>query len=216
MKLQSVFDDAFRPYGRVLCGLDTVGLLVALHAQEKPKSSVRYVPSCPALEADGVCAVLQNSVYGGMPIQIGYCGGTNTRLNCMEYHRDSEVNITEDEMILLVARQQELVDGALRTDAVEAFCVPAGAAVELYATTLHYAPCDARRGGGFRVAVVLPRGTNESAPAVSGARAEDALLWAKNKWLLAHADSDEARQGAHVGLFGSNPDIAADIEGGCQ
>lgn len=34
--------------------------------------------------------------------------------------------------------------------------------------------------------------------------AEGALLWARNKWLLAHPDSPEAAAGAFVGLTGEN------------
>lgn len=33
------------------------------------------------------------------------------------------------------------------------------------------------------------------------------MLWACNKWLLAHSDSAEARQGAHIGLSGENIDV---------
>ena len=33
----------------------------------------------------------------------------------------------------------------------------------------------------------------------------------KNKWLLAHAESGEAAQGAYVGLVGKNLDIADSI-----
>ena len=89
------------------------------------------------------------------------------------------------------------------------FRAPAGTAVELYATTLHYAPpCDSAKGAGFRVAVVLPRGTNTEKPDGTGALHEDKLLWARNKWLIAHPDTNEAKQGAFVGLEGENPDIA--------
>ena len=64
---------------------------------------------------------------------------------------------------------------------------------------------------GFRVAVALPRGTNEAKPAIKVITEEDQLLWARNKWLLAHSESSEAAQGAHIGLKGENIDIAADI-----
>jgi len=37
--------------------------------------------------------------------------------------------------------------------------------------------------------------------------AEDNLLWAQNKWLLAHKDTAEAADGAHVGITGDNIDI---------
>ncbi|MGM9612101.1 MAG: DUF4867 family protein [Butyricicoccus sp.] len=212
MQLKSVFDESFIPYGRVVYGLDTTALRDTLRTTEKPADAVVYVPSCEALEALPVFAILRDSVYGGMPIQIGYCNGTNTKLNCVEYHRDSEINIVDDDMVFLVARQQDIVDGKLDTAKVEAFRAPAGTAVELYATTLHYAPCDGVKDGGFRVAVVLPRGTNTEKPALAaGGPNENKLLWARNKWLIAHADASEAAQGAFVGLEGENPDIADDI-----
>ena len=84
-------------------------------------------------------------------------------------------------------------------------------AVEVYATTLHYAPCHTDAKEGFRVAVVLPKGTNEARPAISFINDEDNRLWARNKWLLSHPESSEASQGAYVGLAGENIDIKKDI-----
>ena len=211
MRIQSVTDPAFAPYGRLISGLEAAPLLEALRTTDKPEAGVAYVPSCPALEETDAFPALRDGVYGGMPIQIGYCNGTNTRLNCLEYHRDSEINIPADDMVFLVARQQELEGGRIPAARVEAFRAPAGAVVELYATTLHYAPCDAAKGAGFRVAVVLPRGTNTQRPEGGPYTPEDKLLWARNKWLVAHADTDEARQGAFVGILGENPDIADSI-----
>jgi len=83
--------------------------------------------------------------------------------------------------------------------------------VEVYATTLHYAPCHVSEAEGFRVAVVLPRGTNTAVPGAAPLNEEDRWLTARNKWLLAHSESSEAAQGAHIGLKGENIDIAADI-----
>lgn len=206
MKLESVFDADFAKYGRVLTGLDCTQLLQALEQTEKPEDAVVYVPSCVEFEALPIFETLKNSVYGGMPIQIGYCNGSNTKLNCVEYHRDSEINIVAQDTVFLLALQTELQDGKLDTHWIRAFTAPAGSVVELFATTLHYAPCNGAKNAGFRVAVVLPRGTNTQKPDVSG-REEDALLWAKNKWLIAHEQSTEAAQGAFVGLMGENPDI---------
>ena len=144
---------------------------------------------------------------GGMPIQLGMCWGRNTKLNCLEYHRDSEVNIGSDDFILLLARMEEITDGVLDTACVKAFRAPAGAAVEVYATSLHYAPCQVPEADGFRVAVALPKGTNTDKPAFAPKSEEDKWMTARNKWLLAHPDSDEAKNGAHVGLRGVNIDI---------
>ena len=130
MELKSVFDESFAPYGRVVYGLDTAALRTALRETTgKPMDAVVYVPSCEALEALPIFDTLRDSVYGGMPIQIGYCNGSNTRLNCVEYHRDSEINIVDDDMVFLVARQQDVRDGRLDTAKVEAFRAPAGTAV---------------------------------------------------------------------------------------
>ena len=59
--------------------------------------------------------------------------------------------------------------------------------------------------------VALPWLTNTEKPALHQLAPEDKLLWARNKWLLAHAESSEAAQGAYVGLVGENIDIADSI-----
>lgn len=213
MEILSVFDPAFAPYGRVVQGVDCAAIVHCLRETTgKPDDGVQYVPSHAPLEELPVFDILRDSVYGGMPIQVGYCNGTNTKLNCVEYHRDSEVNITADDIVLLLGMQCNIKEGKLDTSTICAFRVPANTAVELYATTLHYAQCDGKLGTGFRVAVVLPRGTNTIRPAICNPlRKEDELLWARNKWLIAHEESDEARQGAFVGLVGENIDIASMI-----
>ena len=94
---------------------------------------------------------------------------------------------------------------------MKAFLVPAGTVVEVFATTLHYAPCSAKLGQGFKVLVALPRGTNTDKPQFAPKNYEDTLLTARNKWLLAHAESDEAKGGAVVALTGENTDIAAQL-----
>jgi len=207
MKIYSVFDPEFAPYGKVLGGYDTAELIEAMNAIPLPENGTAYEPGIASLEACRVFHCLQDRAYGGMPVQLGMCWGHNTKLNCLEYHRDSEVNIGEGDFILLLAKMEDIVDEKLDTAKVRAFRAPAGAAVEVYETSLHYAPCQVD-DSGFRVAVVLPRGTNTYLPQIRPQNEEDRWLWARNKWLLAHADSSEAAQGAYVGLVGENIDIA--------
>ena len=80
-----------------------------------------------------------------MPVQLGYCNGHNTKLNCLEYHRDSEVNLGTKDFILLLAKEDDIQDGKLDTGKVKAFYAPAGVIIEVYATTLHYAPCNSAK-----------------------------------------------------------------------
>ena len=207
MKIYSVSDPEFRPYGKVLTGYDTTELVAAMNAIPLPEIGTDYEPAIASLEACRIFKCLGNRAYGGMPVQLGMCWGHNTKLNCLEYHRDSEINIGTGDFILLLAKMEDVVDGKLDTAKVKAFRAPAGAAVQVYETSLHYAPCQVS-GDGFRVAVVLPRGTNTDKPEIKPQNDEDKWLWARNKWLLAHADSGEAAQGAYVGLVGENIDIA--------
>ena len=211
MEIKTVFDPTFKPYGKVLEGYDTSALVRAMNDIPLPESGTEYEPDIASLEACAVYREFRDNAYGGMPIQIGMCWGRNTRLNCLEYHRDSEVNVGEGDFILLLARQEEIVDGVLDTSRVKAFRVPAGVPVEVYATTLHYVPCHVNEAEGFRVAVVLPRGTNTAVPGSKPVNEEDTWLTARNKWLLAHPESDEGKGGAHIGLKGVNIDIANDI-----
>ena len=89
--------------------------------------------------------------------------------------------------------------------------MPAGVLVEVYATTLHYAPCHTDPAKGFHVLVALPKCTNTDFRPGRKENVLDSTLWARNKWLLAHAESSEAAQGAYVGLTGENIDIAKDL-----
>ena len=211
MKIYSVTDPEFKPYGKVLEGYDTAELCAAMEAIPLPETGTAYRPGIDSLEACAVFAQFRDRAYGGMPIQLGMCWGHNTKLNCLEYHRDSEINIGWKDFILLLAKQDEIEDGVLDTTKVKAFRVPAGVPVEVYATTLHYAPCQACLSEGFRVAVILPAGTNTEKPVFTPGNAEDAWMTARNKWLLAHPESKEAKNGAHVGLAGLNIDIKEDL-----
>lgn len=200
MKIHNVEDDSFRVYGRILKGIEVEELLAQMQHTPLPEDVV-YEPSDESLEKLSVYQVMKNSVYGGMPVQIGYCNGHNQKLNALEYHRSSETNVAVTDMILLIGRQQDIEsDDTYDTAKVEAYLVPAGTVIEVYATTLHYAPCGVD-GQGFRCVVVLPKGTNyEIKP--DQIREEDKLLAATNKWLIAHKDAHI--EGAFAGLKGVN------------
>lgn len=208
MKIHSVFDPAFKRYGQVVEGLpDTVAELLETLQKTPLPEGTGYVPEEPLLQNLPAAVEISEHCYGGMPVQLGWCNGHNTRLNCLEYHRDSEFNLGTEDFILLLAKQEEISDGMLDTSKVRAFRVPAGTLVEVYATTLHYAPCHVDADKGFRVLVALPKDTNTEKPDITPLTAEDKYLWARNKWLLAHPDSAEAAAGAVAALVGENIDL---------
>ena len=54
-------------------------------------------------------------------IQIGYCNGSNVKLNALEYHRSSEIDIAVTDLILLLGCQQDIKEDTYDTALVEAF-----------------------------------------------------------------------------------------------
>ncbi|MGN0362753.1 MAG: DUF4867 family protein [Bilifractor sp.] len=202
MIIHNVHDASFRPYGRIIHDIDVSGIMEALKNTECPDDHTIYVASDPSLENTDSGKEMQQKVYGELPVQIGYCNGYNVYLNALEYHRSSEINIAENDLILLLGKQQDISDDFhYDTSRVEAFLVPAGTIIEVYATTLHYAPCSVI-GKPFRCVVVLPKGTNTELTASHGGDSEDKLLTAVNKWLIAHKDAKI--EGAFNGLTGEN------------
>jgi len=202
MTVKKVTDTAFKAYGRVITGYDFSGLLKAMEETPLPEDVI-YIPSLPEMEALPEAKELGNGIYGQMPIQIGCCNGHNKKLNAVEYHRDSEVDIAVDDLILILGKQQDIEeDHTYDTSKMEAFLVPAGTAVEVYATTLHYAPCHVK-DEGFRCVIVLPKDTNLDMEPVEVKDPEDRLLFARNKWLIGHAQGG-LPEGAFIGLKGEN------------
>ena len=99
MKIYPVSAPEFAPYGRVITGYEAEckAITAALAAHTPLPEATDYVPEELALQSLPEAKTLGVALYGGMPVQFGWCNGHNTKLNCLEYHRDSEFNLgTED------------------------------------------------------------------------------------------------------------------------
>lgn len=206
MEIKKLTDPSFRKYGRIVEGIDFADLVEAIKKETPLPDGVAYEPSIKALEETTAAKALQRRTYGELPIEVGYCNGHNYKLNAIEYHRSSEINVAATDAVLILGMQQDITDDfTYETAKMEAFLVPAGTAVELYATTLHYAPCSAGEDG-FKVGIVLPAGTNYPLKEEHSGW-EDSLITAQNKWLIGHAEGG-LDEGAHIGLVGKNLDIS--------
>ena len=209
MKVKQVTDTSFRKYGKILTGIDFSEIYNVLEEMDYPED-VESAASFGPLEEPEFRQKLSNTLYGELSVEIGYCSGHNKMLNALEYHRSSEANVAVTDIILLLGHQSDITeDFTYDTAQLEAFFVPAGTAVELYATTLHYVPIGTKENDyAFKMGVVLPFGTNFPLGVTLGAEAEkeklpeEKLLFAKNKWLIAHEESGE--EGAFIGLTGKN------------
>lgn len=220
----SVEDDAFKSYGRVIRGYDFSELIDYMErCTEIPAEGNVYVASVEEMEKFSLTEEIKSLIYGGMPIQIGYCNGKNSTYNGFEYHKGSEINVAVTDFMLVLGHSYDIVKNSYDVSQAEVFFVPKGTAIEMYQTTLHLSPlkvCDE----GFKGIVILPKGTNTAlSEAEKNARdekikaykqskdeadAEVQLLLQKNKWVIAHPDREPLiKQGAIPGVTGENKEL---------
>ncbi|MBE5916222.1 MAG: DUF4867 family protein [Pseudobutyrivibrio ruminis] len=210
VKILSVFDDEFKTYGNVVTGYDFTELNTYMETKtDIPEEGNIYVASVPEMEKMNIVNTIQNEIYGGMPIQVGYCNGRNTTYNGFEYHKGSEINVAVTDFMLVLGHTWLIAsDGTYKIEDAKVFFVPKGTAIEMFQTTLHLSPCRVY-DSGFRGIVILPRGTNtplESKPA--NREGENKLLLQKNKWVIAHPEREPLiKQGAFPGLIGENKEL---------
>ena len=111
--------------------------------------------------------------------------------------------------VLALVRNYCTRGGARILGKIAAFYVPAGTVIEVYATTLHFCPCQVS-DEGFISIVILPRGTNKPLEHPRDDAGEGRLLWARDKWLIAHPEAPAVQRGAYPGLHGENYEIRYD------
>lgn len=201
--IMDITDIEFNPYGKLLTGYNLTQIIkYAKNHIQIPAEGNRYIPSVEELEAFPVAQVIRNEVYGELPIEVGYCAGQNTKLTGLEYHQGSEVVIAATDCIHIVGKLQDIKNDTYDSSNVKAFFQPKGTAVELYSTTLHYAPCRVS-DEGYLTIVILPEGTNLPLENAGSSSGKNVLLTKKNKFLMVHS-SQKAKidSGVHPGLIG--------------
>lgn len=200
LTIHSVHDAAFKRYGRFI-EEDTSAFCAAAETLPFPEEGSKYVASTPELDEIEAAAILREKYCGGLDEQIGLCWGHSHQLNALEWHTCNEFNIAVRELVLLLAKLEDLdVDGRMNADKVEAFYVAQGEMIEVYSDTLHFCPCEVTKNG-FSCIVALQRGTN--LPIDQEKKVNK--LWAANKWLLGHeANTGLIERGAYPGIYGEN------------
>lgn len=202
MEILKITDPKFREYGRVITEVDYTPFVEALKKKAIPAEGMEYSPSDAELEAIPEARKVTEVTFGELEVEIGYNTGRNHMLNALEYHRSSEVNFAPEDWVAILGKRADITDDfTYDTSKCVAFLIPAGTAVEVYATTLHYAPISLG-DGAIRVGVILPRGTNFPLDKVHEG-GEDSHLTAKNKWLLGHPEGG-LPEGSPMGLVGEN------------
>jgi hypothetical protein len=202
-------DAEFVRFGKVFEGLDFSSAIHHMDAETGiPAEGNVYVASCKDIEEKVALPDISSRFYQNSPIQVGYCNGRNSTLNGLEYHMGSEVFVAVTNLVLLLGSLEDVKDGKYDVQNVQAFYVEKGTCLEICSTTLHFAPCKVD-DMGFKSIIILLKGTNTPLDEEDlRNRKADKLLFAKNKWLIAHPERKPLMEkGAFGGIIGENIEI---------
>lgn len=203
IQVRSVNDSEFKTFGRVLKNLDTTEIIAASERIANPETDSVYTPSEESFEKLKIAEQIKNEYFGTLPTQIGYCYGHNSFLNAAEWHTSSEINIAVTPLVLILGHIWDIENGKIDSSQFKAFYLPKGTAVEIYATTLHFCPCEVQNDG-FGCVVGLPLDTNTPLEI----NLDNPLLFRKNKWIIAHGENTPLiNRGVISGITGKNFEI---------
>ena len=202
IEIKSIRDNEFNKYGQVIESNRFKKIEEYLRENtEIPKEGNVYQANLEYFEGSDLKKEIENKYYGELPIEIGYCNGKNRSLNGLEYHNGSEINIAITDLILLLGEKKDIKEVGYDSKNIEAFYLQQGSVIELYGTSLHFAPCSVEKNG-FKCGVILPAETNLP---LESKDHDDPYLFAKNKWLLVHPEKKEMiKKGAKADLRGEN------------
>ena len=199
IKIYSIHSEKFKKYGKVL-NIDADNYVAECEKIQRPADGTEYFMSLPELEKLACSKKLCDGAFGGLKAQIGFCHGHNRNLNGLEFHKCSEINIAVTPLVLLLGHIYDMNGFEYAANKTEGFYLDKGDAIELYATSLHFCPCQVC-DTGFACVVILPEGTNDS---IDNNNA-DRLLYRKNKWIICHENNRELiSKGVYPGIHGEN------------
>lgn len=201
--LYSVNDSEFKSFGRVVTNLDTTEIIAAAEKIARPIEGSSYSPSEENFEKLEIAEQIKNEFFGTLPSQIGYCHGHNNLLNAAEWHFSSEINIAVTPLVLILGHVWDIENGKIDSSSFKAFYLPKGTVAEIYATSLHFCPCETEKDG-FGCVVGLPTETNTPLDITC----DNPLLFRKNKWIIAHEQNSALiNKGVVSGITGTNFEI---------
>lgn len=203
LKIYRTSDPEFVPFGYVINDIDADAFIEASKKADEVKEGSLYVAEADYFKDLDAAKDVEIKYFGELPAQAGYCYGYSNKLNAVEWHKSSEINVATTDLILFLGSVQDIVDRKIDSSKIKAFYVEKGEVIEVYATTLHFCPCQVSEEG-FGAVVVLPKGTNVP---LEG-EYEDKLMFRKNKWILSHVDNEGLiARGVIPGVTGENFEV---------
>ncbi len=209
VEIKSLSDDSFKPFGRILTEFDVSDLITYMENNTAiPESGNSYIPSEEAMECFEISKKIQNTIYGEMDIQVGYCNGKNSTYNGFEYHKGSEITVAVTDFLLVLGHSYDIKDNTYKNEDAKVFFVEKGTVFEIYQTTLHLSPCKVA-DDGYKAVIILPKGTNTPLKNENKKDTKESeILLLTNKWIICHKDREPlVKAGAHIGIIGENTEL---------
>ena len=201
-----VDDPKFKSFGTPYWDLDATGFVKSMKDNFKGQMSDQavYEPKVDALQNDPLIAQIQEKIYGGKPVQVGWVYGNNAKLDFLEYNGEIVTLIPADNSVIFVGDKANLDQSSWKFDVgkTNAFFMPASSVVSLKPDTLHSAPIRVANNTGQLTAVIVPAGVGLE-PATPGTGMDQAL-YSNGRWIFAVPG---IAGGFYEGLTGSNKEI---------
>ncbi len=202
IKIKDITSREFTQYGKLLKNYDFSETFTDVKNAEKTDGPTYYADIKDLHKYSSINRV-KDSIFGEIEIQAGICFGNNTKMNGMEYHKSSEVIVAVTDVVLILGDFRDINNNTWDSSLAKVFYIPKDTAIELYAGTMHLAPCRVD-SNPFSTIIILPKETNTS---LENKNSDDKLLFMKNKWLICHKESPAVARGAYIGIKGNNINI---------
>ena len=199
-------DPKFESFGAAHWDLDATAFAQAMKGAFSGQmgADAVYEPQVEALKDDPLVAQVQEQIYNGEPVQVGWVYGNNSSLDYLEYNGQPVTLVTSEPVVIFVGDKANLDNTTWQYDAgkTSAFYVPANTVVTINPEVLRSAPVRIADGTGQLTAVIVPEGVGvEAASPGSGM---DQALAAKDRWVFAFPGIPG---GFYEGLTGKNTAI---------
>ena len=186
-----VFDEKFSRYGEVVNQFDFTGGVELMKGVQVDKG-IKQTESARELECRKVFEEVQEKLFNGKEIQVGWCLGHNHKINMVEYHKTCQLFITASDCVMFFGEKKNMeFNQVYNTKYMEGFFIPKGTALKINPEVLHCTPCNIN-SYGFKVISVNVRHTNEPLEIQTGDRKDRTLF----------ANREAGVEGAFCGLKG--------------
>jgi hypothetical protein len=203
-----VDDPKFDPYGKGHWDIDAKDFAAAVTKAFTGTmgTDVAYQPKVDALQNLPLVAQIQQSIYAGKSVQVGWMYGNNANMDFMELNNAPVTLIPVYNAVVFMAHKSDLdpTTFKLAVSKTQLFYLPANAVIELAPDTVHSPAIRVANATGELTVVIVPAGVGVgSATKGSGI---DQALFAPGRWVFGFSGN---KAGYFAGLDGNNININA-------